>query len=376
MLLIKSYSERYRQQWDSFVMNSENVSLFHLISWKDVVEKTFGHKPHYIMAIHDEEICGILPLFEIKSRIFGHALVSVPFGVYGGISAKDQEAYDSLKSSAETLASLIGVDYLELRSVTLQGSFDRSVRLNISNISNGSNILNSSNVSNNLNILNKMNWLRKDLYVTFQKPIFDTVDKNFDAIPRKQRRMIRQGMKYGLSSKIEGIKDLENFYYIYAKNVRDLGSPVYPLAFFRALMENFGDSFILSVWKNGKMVAGVLTFVFKDTVMPYYGGGLREYFEYAINDFMYWSLMKYSCEMGYKVFDFGRSKKDTGSYHFKRHWGFEPKELNYQCYLVNAKDTPNVSPVNPKYKLFINIWKRLPLTFTNWLGPKLIRGIP
>jgi FemAB-related protein (PEP-CTERM system-associated) len=353
MLLIKSYSERYRQQWDSFVMRSDTASLFHLTGWKDAVERVFGHKPHYLMAVNDEKIRGILPLFEMKSRLFGHALVSVPFGVEGGISADDEDSYLLLKSSAENLANLIGVHYLELRQPNiLAGEHDGS------------------------DSLNNPGWLSKDLYVSFQRPIFATVDENFNAIPRKQRRMIRQGEKFGLRSRTAGSEDLEMFYHIYAGNVRDLGSPVYPKSFFETLMETFTDSFILSVWKDDRMVAGVLTFAFKDVLMPYYGGSRRDYFQYAVNDFMYWELMKYGCEKGYKVFDFGRSKKDTGPYHFKRHWGFEPQGFNYRYYLVRAKRMPNVSPANPKYRLFINAWKRLPLSVTNWLGPKLVRGIP
>src|SRR5208337_322183 len=308
-------------------------------------------KPHYIMATYDEKICGVLPLVETKSRLFGHALISVPFGVYGGIIADDPEVYDALRNSAETLANAIGVDYLELRNNRYPccRDTDRTVE--------GPNSFHNSNDSN---------WLSKDLYVTFQKPILGTVDENFGAIPRKQRRMVRQGIGHGLSSRVLGIEGVEGFYSVYSRNVRDLGSPVYPLSFFKALMKNFKDSFILSVWKDDKMVAGVLTFVFRDTLMPYYGGGLREYFKYDINDFMYWELMKYGCEKGYSVFDFGRSKKDTGSYHFKRHWGFEPTPLDYTFYLVRSRDIPNVSPVNPKYKLFVNIWKRLPIALTNW----------
>jgi FemAB-related protein (PEP-CTERM system-associated) len=336
-------------------MNSETASLFHLIEWKDAVEKTFVHKARYIMALRDGNICGILPLFEIKSRLFGHSLISIPYGVYGGISSHDKEACDALKISAETLAGLTGVDYLELR------------QRNAQSVCPSDHFIHGSPNSN---------CRTKDLYVTFEREIFGTVDENFDAIPRKQRRMIRQGVKNGLSSKIGGIEDIEKFYFIYARNVRDLGSPVFPIAFFRALMENFNDSFILSVWKDGEMVAGVLTFVFKDTLMPYYGGALREYFHYSVNDFMYWELMRYGCEKGYKSFDFGRSKRNAGSYHFKRHWGFEPADLNYYYYLVKARDMPNVSPANPKYKLLINIWKRLPVTVTNWLGPKLVTGIP
>jgi FemAB-related protein (PEP-CTERM system-associated) len=365
MLLIKSYSECYSQRWDDFVMHSETASFFHLIGWKDAIEKVFKHKPHYLMAIRGEKVCGILPLFEMKSRLFGHALVSVPFGVYGGISSIDGDSYDLLRSSAENLANLIGVDYLEVRQT------DAVVTGSNTNVDRA-----PSTLPVNANGRDNPYWLSKDLYVTFQRPILETVDENFGAIPRKQRRMIRQGMAHGLSSEVVGAESLERFYSIYARNVRDLGSPVYPLSFFKELMENFKDSFILSVRKDGKMVAGVLTFVFKDTLMPYYGGGLREYFKYAINDFMYWELMKYGCERGYGCFDFGRSKRDTGSYHFKRHWGFEPEELNYLYYLIKAKSMPNVSPVNPKYRLSIHVWKRLPLRLTNWLGPKLVRGIP
>jgi FemAB-related protein (PEP-CTERM system-associated) len=359
MLVIKSYNECYRKQWDDFVAGVPEGSLFHLIGWKNAVERTYGHKSHYIMAMEGDEIRGILPLIEMKSRLFGHSLVSVPYGVYGGIAACDAEAHETLTKSAEMLADLMKVDYLELRNVSGQsyrpenrqaGATDHQVQL--------------------------AKWFSKDLYVTFRKPILPTVAENMNAIPRKQRAMVRKGEKSGLESRIGGVEDLAQFYAIYARNVRDLGSPVYPPAFFRSLMENFSDSFILSVWKDGTMVAGVLTFVFKGILMPYYGGGRRGYFDYAVNDFMYWELMKYGCENGFTTFDFGRSKRDVGSYRFKKHWGFEPAPLDYRCYLVNAKEVPNVSPVNPKYQLMITVWKRLPLSVTNWLGPKLVKGIP
>jgi FemAB-related protein (PEP-CTERM system-associated) len=369
MLLIKSYNERYRQQWDDFVMNSDTSSLFHLTAWKDAVERVFGHKSHYLMAVRDERVEGILPLFEMKSLLFGHALVSVPYGVQGGISAHDDDSFEMLKNSAENLADLIHVDYLELRQPVKNAGgvqFEQAERPNERR----------DRTSETIGHHVEHKWLSKDLYVNFRRPIAQSVEENFDLIPRKQRRMIKQGMKHGLTSSVEGIDRMEEFYSIYAQSVRNLGSPVYPLAFFMELMKAFRESFILAVWKETKMVAGVLAFAHKDTLMPYYGGGLKEYFQYAINDFMYWELMKYGCENGYKVFDFGRSKRDTGPYHFKRHWGFEPQGSNYDYYLVKAKRLPNVSPANPRYKFFINVWKRLPLSFTNWLGPKLVRGIP
>ena len=365
MITVKLYDDTLREPWDLYVSSSPEGTLFHTVGWMRAVQRSFGHTPHYLTALRRERVRGVLPLFQVKSRLFGHSLVSVPFGVYGGILASDAEVYDLLRAEAEALAARLNVDYLELRPVgrdPILATASDEAELPCGDAKRWP--------------ATPDNWHTKDLYVTFRREIYPTEQENMQAIPRKQRAMVRRGEKSGISSRIGGIEDLPLFYGIYATNVRDLGTPVFPLGFFRSLMEEFSDSFILSIWKDGKMVAGVLTFVHADALLPYYGGGLREYFDLAINDFMYWELMKYGCANGYKLFDFGRSKKDTGSYKFKKHWGFEPTNLDYQFYLVKRKELPNVSPVNPKYRLMINAWKKLPLPVANWLGPKLVRGIP
>jgi FemAB-related protein (PEP-CTERM system-associated) len=348
---IKAYCEDDRGIWDRFVLDNVNSSFFHLSDWKDVVEQNFRHKSHYIMAFQEEKLTGILPLTEVKSRLFGHALVSVPFGVYGGICSLNSKTEPALLNSAATLGKLMGVDYVELRNENLP-----------------------SFTGNSSTVLPE--WKTKDLYVTFKKELLPDVEDNFQAIPRKQRRMIRQGIKSGLTSEIGYQEHLKDFYNIYARSVRDLGTPVFPFKYFVNLMDFFPRTFILSIWKGNKMVAGVMTFIFKDRLMPYYGGALKNYYQYAVNDFMYWELMKYGCENKFRVFDFGRSKKGTGAYEFKRHWGFEPEALPYSYSLINRKEMPNVSPANPKYSAVINIWKKMPLFLTNWLGPKLVRSIP
>jgi FemAB-related protein (PEP-CTERM system-associated) len=142
-------------------------------------------------------------------------------------------------------------------------------------------------------------------------------------------------------------------------------------------LQEFGEACrILAVFHEGNMVAGVMAFFFRDQIIPYYGGALQDAFQYAANDFMYWKLLCYGAEHGYKVFDFGRSKVDTGPYHFKRHWGFEPTPLPYQYYLVNQKAVPDLSPRNPKFSLAIQAWKRMPLGLSQWLGPKIVRFFP
>lgn len=345
---IKSYCDSDKQVWDDFILNNGNSSFFHLIGWKDIIEQTFGHKSHYIMALSENQVKGVLPLFELKNRLFGHALVSIPFVVYGGVCAADKNTESMLLKSASILGRLTGVDYVELRN-----EFD------------------SLPVKSD-----RQNWLTKNLYTTFQREIYPDIESNFNAIPRKQRRMIKQGSKAGLISKIGGGEYLSDFYRLYSINKKNLGTPVFPIKYFENIIKIFPQTFILSVWKDNIMVAAVMTFIFKDRLMPYFSGALKEYFRYAANDFMYWELMRYGCEEGYKFFDFGRSKKGTGSYDFKRHWGFEPKDLPYTYYLVAMKDMPNISPVNPKYSAMVNIWKKLPLFVANWLGPKIVRNIP
>lgn len=349
MPIIEYISERDHAEWDEFVLNSAAGNFFHLLGWKTAVEDSFGHKPHYLLARDNGELKGVLPLFELKSRLFGHSLVSVPFGVYGGVCAEDQAVRGALEDSAVTLAESMGVDYLELRNyIRPEGQ----------------------------EIPADDGWKHKDLYVTFQREILPTADENLKAIPRKQRAMVRKGIKAGLTPRVGKLDELDVFYAIYARNVRDLGTPVFPKSFFANIMKAFPDAFILTVLKEDVPVAGVLSFVYKDMLMPFYGAGVREYFRDAVNDYMYWALMEYGCDNGFKIFDFGRSKKDTGSYKFKHHWGFEAQDLDYRIRLIKAGAMPEVNPTNPKYRLFIEGWKKLPVPVANLVGPHIVRNIP
>jgi len=212
--------------------------------------------------------------------------------------------------------------------------------------------------------------------VTFSRPISPSEEENLNAIPRKQRRMTRQGAKFSLRAEF-GLRHLDLFYDIYAQSVRVLGSPVFPRRLFAAIADEFGkDCQLLTVWKDTEPVSGVLTLFFEDQVLPYYGGARREALQYAVNDFMYWELLCHAAKAGYRVFDFGRSREGTGAYHFKRHWGFEPVALPYQYVLLNDSRMPDLSPANPKMRLAVEAWKRLPLPLTKLLGPRLTRYLP
>ena len=331
-----------QSRWDDFVHNNPNASFFHLTGWKRVLEETFGYQATYWFAESNGKISGIFPLFLIDNPIFGKSLLSLPFGVYGGIVAENPETQNTLLGLGKDLVERFKVKYLELRHVRQ----------------------------------NELSLPVRELYVTFRKELSRDIEKNFSAIPRKQRRMIRQGQKHGLQTLV-GQEHLKDFYHVYAHSVKNLGTPVFPYMFFENLQREFGEQCqILSVWHEGKMVAGVMTFFFANMIMPYYGGALKSYLPLAVNDFMYWELMKYGVERGFDLFDFGRSRIGTGAYHFKRHWGFDPEVLPYQYILADGRHLPNINPSNPKFELLISTWKRLPLMVTNVLGPRLIKFFP
>ncbi len=326
--------------WDRFVDSCPEATFFHRAGWKTVLERAFGHRTHYLLAEKDGAIVGVLPLTEIKSRLFGHSLVSNPFCVYGGIAATDEHARLSLDRRAQALAQELNVGHLEYRQMKPFHT----------------------------------DWASQDLYFTFRKPIDPDVEQNMLAIPRKQRAMVRKGIKNGLTSELDD--GVDRFFDLFADNVKRHGTPALPKRYFALLKEVFGkDCEILSVLHEGQLVSSVLTFYFRDEVLPYYAGDREDARHLAANDFKYWELMRMACERGYRLFDYGRSKRGTGQYDFKKNWGFEPTPLHYEYFLVNADHVPEHNPLNPKYRLFIAMWRRLPISVANALGPHIVKNL-
>jgi FemAB-related protein (PEP-CTERM system-associated) len=194
------------------------------------------------------------------------------------------------------------------------------------------------------------------------------------AIPRKQRAMVRKGIEAGLQSRQRD--DLDTFFQIYAESVRNLGTPVFPRRYFRLLRDTFaGDCEISVIDHQGQDIAAVMSFYFRDEVLPYYGGSRPVARGLKGNDFMYWDLMRRAAERGVRIFDYGRSKQGSGSFSFKKNWGFVAQPLYYEYHLVKAREVPEVNPNNPRYRYFIEAWKHLPLPVANTLGPLLARNL-
>jgi FemAB-related protein (PEP-CTERM system-associated) len=192
------------------------------------------------------------------------------------------------------------------------------------------------------------------------------------AIPRKQRAMVRKGIKEGLQSVVDDTVD--RHYEVYTESLRNLGTPPFAKTYLRVLKEVFGaDCDVVTILKDDRPVASVLNFYFRDEVLPYYGGGTAEARAVAGNDFMYWSVMERARARGCRIFDYGRSKRGTGAFDFKTYWGFEPEPLHYEYFLVRRKEVPNLSPTNPKYARAIELWRRMPLRVTQVVGPVLAK---
>lgn len=333
--------------WDAFVAAHPDATFFHRAGWRRVIERAFGHRTHFLFTERDGCVTGVLPLAHVRSWLFGSTLISTPFCVHGGPLAADRESFARLVAAAAALLPAVRATALELRPRTPppEGWLDDPA------------------------------WTaRDDLYVTFRKAIAADDEANLKAIPRKQRAMVRKAIDGGLSASVG--RDVDGLHRIYAESVRNLGTPVFARRYFRLLAETFGDDMdVLTIRHGEQAVAAVMNFYWRDEVLPYYGGGTAAARQCHANDFMYWEVMRRAAARGCRVFDFGRSKLGTGAFAFKKNWGFAAETLAHHFLLAPGAAMPDHNPLNPKYRLLVAGWKRLPLPVANLLGPHVVRGV-
>lgn len=341
-LSISVLEPRHYRPWDDFVLSHAHGSPFHLQAWRRSIEESFGYESRYILATEGDRIRAVLPLFFVKNPLIKKALISSPFAVYGGILADSTGAAEGVHEHVQKMAHHLGVQYVELRN----GHEDQCV--------------------------GEPNIAR---YVTFSQAIGANEDAILAAIPRKTRYIIRKAVKHNDSSRVT--LDLTNFQALYSENLRRLGTPCFPRRYFASLMRNFkGMIDVREYLIGGRAVSAVLSFYFRDQILPYYGAADPAFNASAPSSYMYYDLMRWGAEKGYAKFDFGRSKRKTGAYEFKAHWGMEERQLPYQMLLIRRKSLPNFTPMNPTFKLPIRIWQKLPLAVTRSLGPRFVKLVP
>lgn len=332
--IVRAGTAADRDAVSAFVHAHPDAEPFHLPQWSEAVERGCGARAHLLIA-EDEHgaLTGLLPLTEVRSPLFGSAMVSAGFGVGGGILGDGAEA---LAEAAWSLARARGCASVELRGGRLPAGWER----------------------------------REGSYAGFVRLLAADDEAILKAIPRKQRAEVRRALTLGLE--VSTGRDTEAHYRVYSESVRNLGTPVFPRALFEATLDAFGDDAdILTVRKDGVPVASVLSLYFRGCVYPYWGGGTEAARALRANELMYYALMRHAAARGCTRFDFGRSKLGTGAFHYKKNWGFEPRPLVYAV-KGEARET---NPLSPKYRLQVAAWKRMPLWLANRIGPPIARGL-
>jgi FemAB-related protein (PEP-CTERM system-associated) len=337
--IVREATRDDRQDWDRFVASRPEACGYHEWPWQDVFARAFGHRATYLMARVDGAVQGVLPLIEMRSLVFGRFLTSLPFVNQGGVLATSEGVARALLAAARSVGQSRGCRHVELRHIDRRFP-DLPVR--------------QHKVGMRLAI-GPGAWERLD---------------------RKVRNQIRKAEKSDMAAEIGGESLLPEFYAVFARNMRDLGTPVYSRALFTEVLRAFpGRTQVIVVRRGAQPVAAGVTFRTRGTVEVPWASSLREFNTYCPNHLVYWRAIESAVEAGCDTLDFGRSTPHEGTFHFKRQWGAEPVPLHWEYPFLTGQ-VPDQGPTNPKFRAAIEIWKRCPVWLANAVGPHIVRSIP
>jgi FemAB-related protein (PEP-CTERM system-associated) len=342
---IRLFKEQDRERWDDYVKHSTVAGCYHLIGWKDVIEKSFGQSTWYLLSEDgDNKIDGVLPLVQLKSSLFGNFMVSLPYFNYGGVCADNSEIREQLLREAIACARAGNAKHLELRHTQP--------------INNGMPVKTSK--------------------VSMRLALPQSIDDLWKSFPSKLRSQVQRPAREGMYAKLGREEALDDFYSIFAVNMRDLGTPVYPKEFFRNILRAFPESsWICTVCTTKRQpVASGFLVGFKDILEIPWASSLRSFNRYSPNMLLYWSVLKLASKKGYQWFDFGRSTRGEGTYRFKEQWGAQPVQMYWHYWLKDGQALPELNPRNPKYRMAIHLWQKLPVGLTKLIGPAIVRNLP
>jgi FemAB-related protein (PEP-CTERM system-associated) len=328
--------------WDAHVAAHRQATAYHQWGWRDVFGEAFGHASHYLVARRHGRITGGLPLVEFRSRIFGAFAVSLPFVNYGGVVADDEETAAALVGEAVSWARSRALSHIELRHRAVLAP----------------------------------PWPAKRHKVAMWLSLEHDETAQWSALDRKVRNQVRKAEKAGLVTEVGGAERLDDFYSVFARNMRDLGTPVYSPRFFASILRTFPESARVFIVRLDRLpIAGSITIRWRDTVEVPWASSLRGHSDKAPNMLLYWAMLRHAIAVGASRFDFGRSTPDEGTFHFKRQWGAVPQPLVWE-YAGLEGTVPDQSPKNAKFRLAIALWQRLPVAIANRIGPVVVRNIP
>jgi len=335
-------------EWDQYVSSKPHSSIYHFWAFRKVVATTFGHHTLYLAAFDNNgRACGVLPAVELNSRLFGHFMVSLPYFTYGAALADNLEVEQALYARLFELAKLRNVAHVELRNMSLRSNLQDTCS-------------------------------EKCAKVSMVRVLPDSAVLLWEDIGTKVRAQIKKAQRYSLSIEFGKSELLDDFYQVFSENMRDLGTPVYSKRFFSALIQSeLKDQMSIGlVYCNGKPVACCFLMGHQKMMEIPWASALQSANHMNVNMYMYWEVLKKAIHEGYAFFDFGRSSVDAGTYRFKKQWGAEAHQLFWYYWLPKGTEMPELNPNNPKYRLLITIWRKLPVWLTRIIGPSVVKYLP
>jgi FemAB-related protein (PEP-CTERM system-associated) len=329
--------------WDAYVAAHPDASAYHAWSWRRVFEQAFDHECVYLAARRDGALTGVLPLVAFRSLLFGRFLVSLPFFNYGGLLAGDEGARRALVEAAGEAARERGARHVELRHVARQ--------------------------------CEALPFRQHKVAMTLE--LAGTEDAQWKALDNKVRNQVRKAQKAGCVAETGGAELVDDFYEVFARNMRDLGTPVYGLQLFDETFRAAPEACRVTLVRlGGRPVAAAITIDHRAGTENPWASSLREHRALCPNMLLYWEMLRGAIARGLRVFDFGRSTPDEGTFHFKRQWGAVPTPLHWEYVLLAGGALPDHSPANPRFAKAIALWQSLPLWLANAAGPSIVRHIP
>ncbi|MEJ2452502.1 MAG: FemAB family PEP-CTERM system-associated protein, partial [Gammaproteobacteria bacterium] len=328
--------------WDHYADQHPAASIYHLTPWRQVIQQCFGHLSYYYYAHNaDGRMIGILPLVRLRSRLFGDFMVSMPYFNYGGAIADHPAIEEALIQYANKQASALKLDHIEYRDdISRPDTPERT---------------------NKVNMILALPADEASLWQSFSPKLRSQIRR-----PQRENTRTQQG----------GMELLDDFYTVFARNMRDLGTPVYSKDFFATILRTFPDqASLLTVYLGGRAVAGAFLIGYKQRLEIPWASTVRNANALSVTMLMYWEVLRFAIRNKYTSFDFGRSSVDSGTYKFKKQWGAQPRQL-YWHYWLDGREMPSLNPNNPKYRLMINIWKKLPIWVTRMIGPPIVKNLP
>lgn len=329
-------------EWDEWILKHEDYTPYHSAAWLQCVKETFGH-PYYLLMIQQEGGCLLCPFVHVRSRLFGDRLVSVAYANYGGpIGKLDSESIEALLQHLSNLMRQIGVSVAEIR---------HRARMNEA-----------------LPV--------RTHKVAYHLPLAEDAGVMWDTFPKKIRNWVRKGQRNGFVVRSGGEELVNDFYAAYSRNMRDLGSPVYPKNLFVKAIWSLPKTRVYAVYQGSTVVGGAVTICYQERVHIPWASVIKPYKPLGANFLLHWHIIHDAIQEGYRVLDFGQSNRGATTTHFKEQWGAQETPLYWEYVLLDGAQIPRTDHADPRYALFVSIWKRLPLRVANWLGPKIVRGIP